>query len=71
MKAVLQKFKIIAPDTGNELTDPEPFNLMLATSLGPSTKVASFLRPETAQGIFVNFARLLEQNGHKLPFGGA
>lgn len=31
----------------------------------------SFLRPETAQGIFVNFKRLLEYNGGKLPFAGA
>lgn len=34
-------------------------------------KKKSFLRPETAQGIFVNFKRLLEYNGGKLPFAGA
>ena len=33
---------------------------MLPTSVGPSTKVPSFLRPETAQGMFLNFPRLLE-----------
>jgi glycyl-tRNA synthetase len=44
---------------------------MLATTIGPSSKIPSYLRPETAQGIFLNFPRLLEQNGYKLPFGGA
>jgi len=44
-----------APETGNDLTDPFPFNLMFATSIGPSGTQQGFLRPETAQGIFVNF----------------
>ena len=44
---------------------------MLPTSIGPSTKIPSYLRPETAQGMFLNFPRLLEQSGYKLPFGAA
>lgn len=46
-----------APATGNDLTDPFPFNLMFATSIGPEGNVRGFLRPETAQGMFVNFRR--------------
>lgn len=39
----------VAPDAGNALCDPFPYNLMFATSIGPTGKVPGFLRPETAQ----------------------
>eukprot|EP01117_Protostelium_nocturnum_P000770 TRINITY_DN1096_c0_g1_i1.p1 TRINITY_DN1096_c0_g1~~TRINITY_DN1096_c0_g1_i1.p1 ORF type:complete len:632 (-),score=175.70 TRINITY_DN1096_c0_g1_i1:62-1957(-) len=71
MHEALKKYNTKAPETGNELTFPEPFNLMFATSIGPTGTVPGFLRPETAQGIFVNFKRLLEFNGGKLPFAAA
>jgi len=71
MAATLKEYNVKSPDTGNDLTDPEPFNLMFQTSIGPTGQVKGFLRPETAQGIFVNFKRLLEYNGGKLPFAGA
>ncbi|CAD8073837.1 unnamed protein product [Paramecium sonneborni] len=71
MKEIIAELQIKAPETGNELTDPSPFNLMLPTIVGPSTKLPAFLRPETAQGMFLNFARLLEQNGGRVPFGAA
>jgi glycyl-tRNA synthetase len=48
MHEVIVRYGIRAPDTGNELSTPEPFNLMLPTSVGPSTRIPSFLRPETA-----------------------
>ena len=67
----LKKYGVKAPDTGNALTDPAPFNLMFQTSIGPTGDLPGFLRPETAQGIFVNFKRLLECNGGKLPFAAA
>jgi len=60
-----------APATGNALSAPFPFNLMFQTSIGPTGKDAGYLRPETAQGIFVNFRRLLEQNGERMPFAAA
>jgi len=44
---------------------------MFETSIGPTGQLKGFLRPETAQGIFVNFKRLLEFNGGKLPFAAA
>src|SRR3989338_6234109 len=44
---------------------------MFQTSIGPTGKETGYMRPELAQGIFVNFGRLLEQNGGRMPFGGA
>ena len=60
-----------APTTGNTLSEPFPFNLMFSTSIGPAGNMPGFLRPETAQGIFVNFKRLLSYNGGRLPFAAA
>eukprot|EP00958_Prasinococcus_capsulatus_P011578 scaffold1146_cov399-Prasinococcus_capsulatus_cf.AAC.67 len=67
----LKEYAIKAPDTGNDITDPFPFNLMFATQIGPTGQLQGFLRPETAQGIFVNFRNLLGYNGGKLPFAAA
>ncbi len=54
-----------------ELTEPRPFNMMFKTQVGPIPDPDSFvyLRPETAQGIFVNFANVLDSTNRKLPFG--
>ena len=59
------------PACGGELTDPRQFNLMFKTFMGPVEDTASqvYLRPETAQGIFVNFANVLVSSRRKLPFG--
>lgn len=51
----LTKYGVKAPDTGNELSAPFRFNLMFRTSIGPKGDQVGYLRPETAQGIFVNF----------------
>jgi len=56
---------------GNPISPPFPFNLMFETQIGPSGKFRGYMRPETAQSIFVNFKRLLEYNGGKLPFAAA
>jgi len=48
---------------------PRPFNLMFTTAIGPSGQRAAYLRPETAQGIFINFRSLLSFFRDKLPFG--
>ena len=52
-------------------TEPRPFNLMLKTTVGPveDEGSATFLRPETAQGIFVNFHTVQQSSRQKLPFG--
>ena len=59
------------PQCGGELTDPRRFNLMFKTFMGPveDSSYEVFLRPETAQGIFVNFANVLVASRRKLPFG--
>lgn len=56
---------------GGDLTEPRQFNQMLTTNLGPVQDDSSltFLRPETAQGIFVNFQNVLTSTRRKLPFG--
>ena len=59
------------PECGGELTDMRQFNTMLKTFLGPVEDKAAvaYLRPETAQGIFVNFVNVLQATRKKLPFG--
>jgi len=67
----IQKNKIKSPDVGNDLSFPFKFNLMFDTQIGPTGGVKGYLRPETAQGHFVNFKKLLEFNGGKIPFASA
>ncbi len=59
------------PDCGGELAEPRMFNLMFKTFMGPVEDEASvvYLRPETAQGMFVNFRNVLDTTRRKLPFG--
>jgi glycyl-tRNA synthetase len=60
------------PSCGSkDLTEPRPFNLMFKTNIGPVEDGASsaYLRPETAQAIFVNFRHVLDATSRKLPFG--
>jgi len=54
-----------------ELTEARQFNLMFKTFMGPVEDTASivFMRPETAQGIFVNFLNVLNTSRQKIPFG--
>lgn len=57
--------------TKGEFTEPRSFNLMFKTFLGPveKTENAIYLRPETAQGIYVNFLNVQGASRQKLPFG--
>ena len=52
-------------------SEVKPMNLMFKTKFGSFGDNVGYLRPETAQGIFLNFKRLLEYNSGKLPFAGA
>jgi glycyl-tRNA synthetase len=64
--------RVLCPDCGKgELTPPRQFNLMFKTFMGPVEEAAAvtYLRPETAQGIFVNFDNVLQSMRLKLPFG--
>lgn len=71
MNDLMRKHDMKSPLTGNDLSDAMEFNLMFPISIGPSGNLKGFLRPETAQGIFVNFKRLLEYNQGRLPFACA
>ncbi|MBI4974373.1 MAG: glycine--tRNA ligase, partial [Candidatus Omnitrophica bacterium] len=59
------------PECGGQLTEARQFNRMLKTHLGPIEDEASlsYMRPETAQGIFVNFQNVLNTTRRKIPFG--
>ena len=51
----LTAYDVKSPDTKNDISAPFPFNLMFKTSIGPKGDQVGYLRPETAQGLFVNF----------------
>ena len=76
-KACHQRFRtddldsLVCLKCGGELTDPRQFNLMFKTFMGPVADSASeiYLRPETAQGVFVNFLNVVNTTRRKLPFG--
>jgi glycyl-tRNA synthetase len=59
------------PHCGGELTEPRPFNLMFKSHYGPveTEENVCYLRPETAQAIFVQFKNVLETSRQKVPFG--
>lgn len=59
------------PPSGADYSPSFPFNLMFKTSIGPEGTAVGYLRPETAQGLFVNFRRLLDANAKKMPFAAA
>ncbi|MBL8030157.1 MAG: glycine--tRNA ligase [Candidatus Doudnabacteria bacterium] len=70
MVETLKKMGLRSPK-GNELTEPKKFNMMFKTNLGPVDDEDSkvYLRPETAQGMFVNFKNILGTSRKQLPFG--
>ncbi|KAG5950474.1 Glycine--tRNA ligase 1, mitochondrial [Claviceps sorghi] len=68
---LIKKYDLKNPATGVLPSDPVAFNLMFQTSIGPSSNLAGYLRPETAQGQFLNFAKLLEYNQGNMPFASA
>ncbi|CAF4630119.1 unnamed protein product [Rotaria sp. Silwood1] len=71
LQKLLEQYNIKSPNTNNDLSEPIAFNLMFSTSIGPTSQMKGYLRPETAQGMFVNFKRLLEFNQGRLPFAAA
>ncbi|CAI7147306.1 CFC_collapsed_G0003100.mRNA.1.CDS.1 [Saccharomyces cerevisiae] len=64
---LMEKYDIGNPVTGETLESPRAFNLMFETAIGPSGQLKGYLRPETAQGQFLNFNKLLEFNNSKTP----
>ena len=72
MDAAIKEKKIKSPD-GNPVGDVRQFNMMFKTHVGASEDATSisYLRPETAQGMFVNFKNIIDAFHPKLPFGMA
>lgn len=68
---LIKKYDLKNPTTGVLPSDPVAFNLMFQTAIGPSSNLPGYLRPETAQGQFLNFAKLLEFNQSQMPFASA
>jgi glycyl-tRNA synthetase len=72
VKALIEELEIADPETGSRnWTEVRQFNLMFGTKLGASADSAMdlYLRPETAQGIFVNFLNVQKSGRMKIPFG--
>jgi glycyl-tRNA synthetase len=72
VKALIEELEIACPVSGSRnWTDVKQFNLMFGTKLGASAESAMdlYLRPETAQGIFVNFLNVQKSGRMKIPFG--
>ncbi|MEE9362498.1 MAG: glycine--tRNA ligase [Cellulophaga sp.] len=72
VKALIEELDIVCPVSGSKnWTDVKQFNLMFGTKLGASADSAMdlYLRPETAQGIFVNFLNVQKTGRMKIPFG--
>ena len=72
VKALIEELEITCPESGSkDWTEVKQFNLMFGTKLGASAESAMdlYLRPETAQGIFVNFLNVQKTGRMKLPFG--
>lgn len=65
--AIIEK-GLVSPK-GNTLSKARQFNLMFSTSVGAQGDMKSYLRPETAQGIFVNFKNVVDSMSPKMPFG--
>ncbi|MFB6241489.1 MAG: glycine--tRNA ligase [Candidatus Nanosalina sp.] len=71
VEEIIRENDLVCPSCGASLSDVEveDFNLMFETSIGPGNGQPGYLRPETAQGIFVEFPRLKEYARNQLPFG--
>ncbi|PWY70175.1 glycyl-tRNA synthetase [Aspergillus heteromorphus CBS 117.55] len=71
LEKIIAKYDIRNPATDGNLLPPVAFNLMFQTSIGPSSNMPGYLRPETAQGQFLNFQKLLDFNQQSMPFASA
>lgn len=72
VKSLIEELEIADPETGSKnWTEVRQFNLMFGTKMGASADSSSdlYLRPETAQGIFVNFSNVQKTGRMKIPFG--
>lgn len=66
---IIKENEVKCPECGGDFGEAYEFNLMFKTTIGPGTGRQGYLRPETAQGMFVDFQRLSRFYRDKLPFG--
>jgi len=72
LSALIREANLPCPHCGNRtLTDARQFNMMFQTTIGPVSETGTqvYLRPETAQGIFVQYKNIMQTSRVKLPFG--
>jgi len=70
MEEIIKKNKIVCPKCKGSLGKPVAYSLMFSTNVGAgNTGMVSYLRPETAQSIFINFKNVMDSQRLKLPFG--
>ncbi|KAK3394670.1 glycyl-tRNA synthetase [Podospora didyma] len=71
LRELIKRLDVRNPDGNGEVNPPTPFNLMFKSTIGPSAAAPVYLRPETAQGQFLNFKKLLGYNQGAMPFASA
>lgn len=69
LDGLIEQHDIVCPECGGKFGCTYEFNLMFKTSIGPGEGRKGYMRPETAQGIFIDFQRLARYYREKLPFG--
>ncbi len=69
IKEKIEELKLSCPDCDGNFSEPEDFNMMFKVSLGPTGQKSGFLRPETAQGTYINFRREFRALRKKMPMG--
>ena len=66
---IIREHHVVCPECGGELEEVQTFNLLFKTAVGPYTENIAYLRPEAAQGMFVNFKHLYYALRERLPLG--
>lgn len=69
LDAIIKEKNVKCPECGGTLGAVQTFNLLMKTTIGPYTGNVAYGRPEAAQGMFINFKRIYDLMGQKLPIG--
>jgi glycyl-tRNA synthetase len=69
LTALIRKHKVACPNDSGELSEVSRFNMMFKTAIGAGEERLAYCRPETAQGIFLDYSRIVKNYGSRLPIG--
>jgi glycyl-tRNA synthetase len=69
LAALMKEYGVTCPNDGKPLSEVSMFNMMFRTTIGAGEGAPAYCRPETAQGIFLDFSRVVKNSGSKLPIG--